>query len=109
MQAMRSWRDAVETSAAVWTTLGARLPMLATGGMATAEGSRMVTEKCEAATKGALEAGAVAARFAATAMLGAPSARAMAKAGIAMADAAMRPGRRTVKANARRLSKTKRS
>lgn len=104
---MQAWFDNVETSLAVWTTLAHRLPMLATAQVSAQEGNRMVAEKFEAAARGALDASCATMAFAARAALTAQPPAAFAVAAMNIAEAAMLPARRSVAANAKRLSRPK--
>lgn len=84
-------------------TLSVRLPQLAAGTLSAAEATRMVAEKAAAAGEGLLAGSAVAARIAAERALRPAPHRALEDA-MAVVEAASRPARRRVKANARRLS-----
>src|SRR5690242_512276 len=85
-------------------TLWWRWPILMAAGTASrdsAELNRMVAEKAAAATAGMIAAQTQAVKIASAALLG----KATPHASTAVAAAALRPALRTVKANARRLSK----
>lgn len=93
------------------TTIALRLPiLLASPSAATAaEWQRAWAEKMIAGFTGAIEAGAAMQKLALRIGAGAVAAEHMAVELIAVADAATRPGYKTVAANARRLSRAKRS
>ena len=100
------WMDGAATATATWTTLAVRVPQLMAGTMTPAESHRMVAEKLGAAQEGALKASVAAGRVA----LRRPRRRSLAGLmadAAAIVEAAYAPAKRTVKANADRLSATK--
>lgn len=109
----RLWRsglEAFELQTAAFTTISARLPMIAFAASgfgdraARRETSDMVTEKIAAASEG-VGLGAIESAMAAVRIFyGASSPAAMAGHAIDVAAAATRPARRQVRANARRLA-----
>ena len=103
------WADMMLAGAATVATFSVRLPRIATGTMSRAESTRMVAEKAAAAIDGAAAGMAAATRVAARRM-GDPKAVTPAAAMadlVAVAEAASRPARRTVKANAERLGRSR--
>ncbi len=92
------WMDGIATA----TTLSVRLPQLMTGTMSPAETRRMVAEKIAAAQFGWAKAASAATRVA----LGKPSRQPTVTAArsLSVLDAAVGPARRTVRANAKRLT-----
>jgi hypothetical protein len=93
------------------TTIALRLPILmaAPSAATAAEWQRAWTEKMSAAFSGAVEAGAAFQKLAFKMGTGAIAAEHMAVELIEVAEAATRPGYKAVAANARRLSRGKRS
>ena len=98
------WTDVARTAAATAVTLSVRVPQLAAGRMTAAERHRMVSKKLAAAGKGA-----VAGAAATTRVMLRRAVRPKPLSAIAdlseIFEAASRPARRRVKANATRLTK----
>lgn len=102
------WSDLAQTSIDTTTTLSHRLPMLA--GLTPApsqEMDRMVTEKVKAISEGMMDASWTMGREMMKAAFNKPTVTSMANASLAIANASLAPGRRTVKSNAKRLSNRK--
>ncbi len=108
----RLWWEAVETQSAAWTTIAMRLPHLAKEGLRpgrppSRETQKMVAEKVVAAAEGAREASIASARIAGKMMMRPVGATEFAVDVLNVAEAAARPARQRVKANAARLIKQK--
>ena len=105
--ATKFWMNVAQSSLDTQTTLAHRLPMMA--GLTSApsqEMDRMVTEKVKAISDGMMDASWIMG----TEMMNAfhkPTITSFAKASLSIANAGMAPGHRTVKSNAKRLSKAK--
>ena len=93
------WMDGIATA----STLSVRVPKLLTGTLPPAETRRMVAEKIAAAQLGWVKAATAATRVA----LGRPSRKpaVVAARNLSVLDAAVRPASRTVRANAKRLTR----
>ena len=98
------WAESTATALATLTTLAVRVPQLMTGTMTGPESRRMVAEKVEAAREGGRNA-AVAAGWIALRPPRRPSMKGLVADAVTVLDAASGPVRRTVKANAKRLSR----
>lgn len=98
----------MEAQAAVMTVLGIRVPALLDGSASAAERTRMVQEKAEAVAESAQAVGR-----AATRMMSRPKRRAtpqgLMTGWLALAEAASQPFHRRVKANAKRLSRKRKT
>ena len=105
---MRWWMATMESQADAATTIALRMPMLmkdsASGRGPSAESRRMIEEKMSAVSDGAVNAVLASGQLAARAMLGRLNAPKLASGMLAIAEAAMGPTHKTVKANARRLT-----
>ncbi len=104
------WLNIAQSSLDTHTTLTHRLPMIA--GLTPApsqEMDRMVTEKVKAVSQGMMDASWMLGSEMIKAAFDQPTMTSFAKASLAIAEAGMAPGQRTVKSNAKRLSKSKRS
>ena len=100
-----AWTDLFATGVATATTLSVRVPQLMLGSMNPAESRRMVAEKVAAAAEGFVAGSAATARVMAK-RLTRPAPRDAAQDVMEIVEAAARPARRRVKANAVRLTKT---
>ena len=96
--------SALEAQAAMWVTLGVRVPQLMAGTMTGAEWNRMVAEKASAAAESALETSCALGRAMLASRVPRSSAAAM-DASAAVLSAAVRPFHTRVKSNAQRLTK----
>ena len=107
-RAFRLWFDTVQASADAVTTVAMRLPLMAASQMAgegpTREDRRMVSEKVDAMMEGALDSARTGGELAWQAMTGQLNAARFAHGMVAVADAAQRPARHRVNANALRLT-----
>lgn len=95
--------DTWASGLATLQVLAVRVPQLLTATMSRREATKMVAEKVAAFRKGAVAAGQTALKPRRGTTLQAAFDR-----GVAILDAASRPARRTVQANARRLTGTRR-
>ena len=102
--------EAAQAAQDAAVTIGARLPMIATASRSpasppSAEMRRMVSEKTEAAMQGAVAAGVALGQLWTRAMFGGLRTPMDVAHGLAhVADMAMQPARKRVRANAKRLS-----
>lgn len=105
---IRFWFDTVQASADAMTTVAMRLPLMAASQLSgegpTREDKRMVSEKVDAAMEGALDSALAGGDLLRRAMFGQLNPALFAHGMVAIADAAHRPARRRVKANALRLT-----
>jgi hypothetical protein len=106
----RLWWEAVETQSAAWTTIAMRLPHLAQQGLRpgrppSRETQKMVAEKVAAAAEGAREASIASARLAGKMLTRPLRATELAVDVLKVAEAAARPAKQRVKANAARLTR----
>ena len=105
---MHWWMATMESQADAATTIALRMPVLmhdcVSGRGPSAESRRMVEEKMAALSDGAADAVLASGQLAARAMLGRLNGPRLASGMFAVAEAAMGPAHRTVKANARRLT-----
>lgn len=99
------WIDTLLAGVATATTLSVRLPQLATGTMSAAERRRMVAEKAAAVHEGAMAGGVALLKVASRRRR--PSPLTVLNDVVTLVDAVGRPARRTVRRNARRLTKRK--
>ena len=104
-RAARAWMGAWFAGLDAMTTIAARLPIIAADPTG-AEARRMVSEKWVAAGQGSFAASMQLARLAMGPAVRGPVAAAQAALGVA--EAAARPARKRVRANAARLSRRKR-
>ena len=108
-RACKLWLDQAANGLAAWTTIALRMPELARDGMTgkppSAETRRMVSEKLDAAARGARDGALAGARLAARMMGGRMDAASLATGMIDVAEAAGKPAQRMVRANARRLAR----
>ncbi len=101
--ALTLWADTLASGMAALSTLSVRLPQIATGTMSDRETQRMVAEKVSAAAEGAAKASATMARIALRGPK-VPTPLGIFSDALSVAAAMSAPARRTVKANAKRLS-----
>ncbi len=99
------WTDTMLAATATVVTLSVRLPQIAAGTMTRSEAGRMVGEKLAAAAEGTAAAATAALRVSRRRGRASTPLR-LAQDMIEVAEAASRPARRRVKANARRLTRT---
>lgn len=107
-RAFRLWLDTVQANADAITTVAMRLPMMAASQMSgkgpSREDHQMVSEKVDAMMEGALDSARTSGEIAWQAITGQLNAARFAHGMVAVADAAQRPARRRVSANALRLT-----
>ena len=100
-----------QNSLAAWTTIAMRMPDLAAEGLAgrppSAETRRMVQEKLNAAAQGAMNGAMESARLATRMMGGRMDAAGLASGMLDVANAAGLPAQRKVRANAKRLTRSR--
>ena len=102
------WADQLETGLATAATLAVRVPQLLSGTMTPAETQLMVAEKVAAVRDGVRHGSLAAARLAASNLAGRrtrpPTLRRTLADALTIAEASCAPARRTVRANAKRLT-----
>lgn len=106
--ALRMWFEQTETAMDSWATISMRLPVLVNDGMRgkmSRETQGMVSEKVIATTKGAIAAGDAGARLALNFWTGRLGSQDVPGRLMNMFEAASKPARAKVRANARRLTK----
>ena len=109
LQLYRMCWEAWEMQAAAWTTVAMRLPHLADmaahpGAPPSRETRKMVSEKLAAAAEGARQASIASVKLAGDMMTRPMGATSLAVGVLKVAEAAARPAKQRVKANARRLT-----
>ena len=105
----KMWLDHAANGMAAWSTIALRMPDLAAESMngkpPSAETRRMVSEKLDAAARGAMDGAFASAKLATRMMGGRMDAATLATGMIDVAEAAGRHAQRKVRANARRLAR----
>jgi hypothetical protein len=101
------WGTVLEVQAAMWTVLGVRVPQILTGRMTPAEQTRMIAEKVDAFAQSQHAAAEALGRMALRPPARTPGGLASSAASIAAA--AFRPYHRKVTANAKRLTRVRKT